>query len=348
MYIREAVPEDSYELQQLQAQCPQGTSLIVSTVNTPDFFARVKAYESYKVYLACDGNRIIGSGACAIRSAVVNNKIRRIGYEFQYFTSPDYRRAGIAKRLRQQIEDHLIQSGTQLSYALIMEGNLPSMRLFEREGFKQHRTLLMPALAVRKDMKVFSEGNVRPAKPQDLTTIAELMNSTWKGHELYEPMSAKTLARLIHRLPTFSHDSLLIFEAQGEILACLGGWDWSRVMEVTVQALSRKLKIVGWVLTTSRILPRFPKPGKRMKQMMLTFIGFKEPTHLAVLIRHMNNQAFRNGIEQIFCVCEREDLLLTSMKGFIRVNTAIHLYTKPIGEGVSLASGPVFVDGIDL
>jgi hypothetical protein len=38
MYIREAVPEDNYELQQLQAQCPQETSLIVSTVNTPDFF----------------------------------------------------------------------------------------------------------------------------------------------------------------------------------------------------------------------------------------------------------------------------------------------------------------------
>jgi hypothetical protein len=52
MDIREAVLEDTHELQKLQAQCPQGRSLIVSTVNTPDFFARVKAYESYKVYVA--------------------------------------------------------------------------------------------------------------------------------------------------------------------------------------------------------------------------------------------------------------------------------------------------------
>jgi GNAT superfamily N-acetyltransferase len=209
MYIREAVPEDNYELQKLQAQCPQGKSLIVSTVNTPDFFARVKAYESYKVYLACEGSIIVGSGACAIREAMINRKVRRIGYEFQYFTSPDYRKAGIAKQLRQQIEDHLIQSGVQLSYALIMEGNLPSMRLFEGEGFKQHRTLVMPALAVRKGMKTFSEGNIRPAKARDLTRIAELLNTTWNGRDLYEPTSAETLARLIHRLPTFSHDSSL-------------------------------------------------------------------------------------------------------------------------------------------
>jgi len=31
------------------------------------------------------------------------------------------------------------------------------------------------------------------------------------------------------------------------------------------------------------------------------------------------HQALRNGMEQIFCVCERGDVLLKSMKGFIRV-----------------------------
>jgi hypothetical protein len=55
MNIREAVPEDNGELQELQAKCPQGTTLVASTVNTPDFFARAKAYESHKVFVACEG-----------------------------------------------------------------------------------------------------------------------------------------------------------------------------------------------------------------------------------------------------------------------------------------------------
>ena len=48
MHIREAIPEDNDKLEELQSKCPQGTNLIVSVVNTPDFFGRAKAYESYK------------------------------------------------------------------------------------------------------------------------------------------------------------------------------------------------------------------------------------------------------------------------------------------------------------
>jgi hypothetical protein len=119
-------------------------------------------------------------------------------------------------------------------------------------------------------------------------------------------------------------------------------------MRVTVKALSRRLQMIGWLLATTRLLPRFPKPGGTMKQMMLTLIGFNEPAHLAVLIRYFNNQALRKGVEQVFCIYERGDMLSKSMKGFIRVNTALHLYTKPLAENVSIAGGPVFVNGIDL
>lgn len=99
MYIREALPVDNDELQQLQAKCPQGRTIIVSILNTPDFFARAKAYRSYKIFIASEDNRMIGSAACAIRNGMINGKLTRIGYEFQYFTSPDFRGRGVAKQL---------------------------------------------------------------------------------------------------------------------------------------------------------------------------------------------------------------------------------------------------------
>jgi hypothetical protein len=37
MHIREATPKDNDALQALQARCPMGTSLVFSTVNTPNF-----------------------------------------------------------------------------------------------------------------------------------------------------------------------------------------------------------------------------------------------------------------------------------------------------------------------
>jgi len=61
MNIREATPKDNHELQGLQAKCPQGSKFVVSLINTPDFFARAKAYGSSKVYVASGEERIIGS-----------------------------------------------------------------------------------------------------------------------------------------------------------------------------------------------------------------------------------------------------------------------------------------------
>ena len=51
MHIREAAHDDNHELQELQAKCPMGTTLILTTVNTPDFFARAKA----SLMQACSG-----------------------------------------------------------------------------------------------------------------------------------------------------------------------------------------------------------------------------------------------------------------------------------------------------
>jgi GNAT superfamily N-acetyltransferase len=351
MDIREAAPEDNHELQELQAQCPMGTNLIVSQVNTPDFFARANAYQSCRVYVACEDERIVGSASCAVREAVVGGKIGRVGYEFQYFTSPQYRRSGVAHQLHRHIEDQLTRDGAVLSYLAIMEDNLPSMRLFEREGFNLHRTLTMPCLLVFKEMDVPSGGTIRPATEEDLGAIAELLNETWKGFELYEPTSADLLARFVARTPAYSLDSLLILEERGEMLACLGFWDWSRVMRMTVKALSSKMRMMGLLLDVARLLrpmPHSPKPGRTLRQIMLTPIGFKDPGDLAALLRHLNNLALERGIEQVFCVCEPGHAMLTSTKGFVRMDTAIRLYVKPLRENVSIGDGPVFVDGVDL
>ena len=101
MMIREAVPQESEMLQRLQTMAPQGKSLVFSSVNIPDFFSRTRAYETAKVFNAYEKDRIIGSAACAIRDAVLGPRVLRVGYEFQYFTSPDYRRRGVAGSLRE-------------------------------------------------------------------------------------------------------------------------------------------------------------------------------------------------------------------------------------------------------
>lgn len=348
MKIRDASPTENKELQRIQAESPQGKSLIVSTVNIPNFFSRANVYKSHKVFVAEEKGCIIGSAACAIREAVLANRVQRVGYEFQYFTSPGHRRHGIARRLRHRIENHLIEQGVVLSYALIIKGNLPSMRLFEHEGFQLHRKLIMPAIVVNKEVEVPQKECIRPITDHDLQAVADLLNKTWEGREFYEPTSAAKLADQIERVPSFDYSNLLVLEDQGHIQACVGLWDWSKIMRITVLKLNLQMRILGRLLVLTRILPRFLGPGDTLKQIMLTMIGYRFPSHLVPLVRYVNNLARREGIDQVFCVCEKGDRILKSMKSFTRFDTRIALYVKPLNPDVLVSNGPVAMTGFDL
>ncbi len=350
MYVREATSNDNEALQNLQAQCPMGASLIVSQINTPDFFARAKAYERPNVYVACDHSQIVGSAASAIREAIINGNLKRIGYEFQYFTSPDYRRKGVGRFLHRHIEDSLKKEGAALSFLVIIEGNKPSIRLFEGQGFKLYRTLGMPTVFSYKAVETPSGGQIRPIEPKDMTTVADLLNRTWKGYDFYEPYSAESLARFVDRTPAFTFYDFIVLENHGEILACLGAWDWSQITKLTVKALSSRLRMITLIMDVARFfrpVPRSVKPGTTLKQWCLTLIGFKAPEHLATLLRYMNNSGMKRGIDQIFCVCEKDHEILKALKGLFHVDVGVHLYAKSF-DGELDPKNRVFLNGIDL
>jgi GNAT superfamily N-acetyltransferase len=351
MYIREATINDNAELIALQARCPQGTTVIVSTINTPDFFARAKVYEDFKVFAVCEDNRIIASAACGVRNVIIGNTVAKVGHEFQAFVDPQYRGRRIAGELIQVREEYVRKRGAILSYGLIMEGNKPSMRHIERQGFTRHRTLVMPSIAVFKEMDIAHTGAIRHMVPEDLPGVVSLINDTWKEYEFYEPMTAEEFNQLIARTPAYNYDNVLLLEEAGEIIACLGFWDWSNVTQVTVKRLSFKMHGMSFLINAARIfrpLPRPPRPGSVLKQIMLTPIGFKDMQYIPTLLRYVNNRAYAEGIESIFFICERDHPLSSTLRGFIHIDTGIHLYIKPLNENVSLSGKPVFINGLDL
>jgi hypothetical protein len=196
-----------------------------------------------------------------------------------------------------------------------------------------------------------SKGHIRPLQPGDLAAVAELLNRTWKAFDLYEPVSADALADLIERVPAYDFENVQVLEEHGEIAACLGSWDWSQIACITVQSLNPRMRLIRLGLSMIRpIRPtlQLPRPGDPLRQMVLTPIGYKDPKHLGTLLVHLNNQALKAGIGQIFCICEHDSSLLNSMTGFIRLDTRMHLYVKALVPDLSIGERPVFVDGIDL
>ena len=81
---------------------------------------------------------------------------------------------------------------------------------------------------------------------------------------------------------------------------------------------------------------------------MLTPVGFREHSHLSILLRAVNNIALSKGFEQIFCICERKHEMLKSIKGFTRIDTKVYLYAKIIKEDAFLDDAHIYIDGIDM
>jgi GNAT superfamily N-acetyltransferase len=351
MNIRAATVDDNTELIELQGKCPQGTTIVASTVNTPDFFARAKVYEGFRVFVVCDDSRIIASAACGLRKALINGKTENITHEFQAFVDPAFRGKRIAGELHKVREEYARRQGAALSYGIIMEGNTPSVRHTERQGFRRCCTLIMPSIAVYKEMEIGNPGNIRIMLPEDLPAVARLVNDTWQGYELYEPMTGESLARLISRTPAYDYENICILEEDGEIKACLGYWDWSKVTRVTVEAFNLKMRVIIFLIRALGLLrpvPCPPKLGETMKQIVLSPVGFKEMRYLTKLLRHINNQALSQGIEQIFLITDRKHPLMSSLQGLIHIDTGMHLYIKPLRENLSLGDRPFFISGLDL
>ena len=349
--IREATARDGQALQELQARCPQGTTLVVQTVNAPDFFDRMRAYPEGKVFIAMDNNTILGSMACALREANIGGERVRVGYQFQGFTAPEARRRKVAAALLEHGHKYLADRGVTLVYALIMEGNFPSMRLCEAYGFARKRDLVMVGLPVFTEVDDDGRHVPRPVSGDDLTTVAELLNQTWEGLDFFEPATADGLESFLQKTPGHGLDNLLIAEHDGRIKAALGYWDWSRVMRVKVLSRSRRMKVIGWMMRLTGIfrpMPRMPQPGQEMKQWMLTPIGFDEPDDLAPLVRRVYNLARQSGVNMVFAISEPDHPMLKAFRGLVRVDTALYLYLKTLRPGVALGDGPVFIDGVDL
>jgi hypothetical protein len=190
---------------------------------------------------------------------------------------------------------------------------------------------------------------VRTAEPADYPAVAELLNRTWLGHELYEPLSAHGLAQLVERLPEFDPADVWVLEEAGEVVACLGAWDWSRVTRVRIEALPLRLRLLGISLDFVRRFRPAPllRAGETMRQWCAPIAGYRHPRDFATLLRHASNQALIRGGNQFLFIAERGHPILRATRGLLTVGSTGKMYLKPL-QPVDLGRGPVYFGAIDL
>ncbi len=351
--IREATQEDNKALIELQANCPQGTNLILSVDGSPDFFARSQSFKDWSVLVAVDDGGIVGSAAYAVNDVFVGKTPVKAAYEYGFMVHPRERRKGIAANLQEYIERSAKKRNIDLLTLAIIEDNLPSMNLFMKMGFEKVKECATYSLMIYKKLELAHEANIRKAERSDLEDVVNLINEMYEGYDFFHPLRVSDLVDFARRTPGFSLDNIFVFEDKEGIKACLGYWDCVKVRKYIVQRFSLGMKAQLFLLKMASLfadMPKIPGAGEPLLSYNLTTLAFKDPESIAELVKYVNNFAYEKKIHMLQLPVDEKSSLAEILSKFrlARVGTQIYIKSLSEREFSHLGEDKVYVDATEI
>jgi GNAT superfamily N-acetyltransferase len=351
--IREATEEDNQALIELQANCPQGTNLILKVNSSPDFFARSRPFKDWSVLVAVDDGRIVGSAGYAVNDVLIEKTPVKAAYEYGFMVDPKERRKGIAANLQEHVERRAKKKNVDLLSLSIIEDNLPSMNLFTKLGFKKVKDCATYSLMVYGKMKLAHEANIRRAEESDLADVADLINEMYEGYDFFYPLRTSDLLDFARRTPGFSLDNIFVFEDSEGIKACLGCWDCVKVRKYIVQRFSSGMKAQLLMLKIAGLfanMPRIPGAGEPFLSYNLTTLAFKDSASITDLLKYVNNIAFENKIHLLQVPADVESPAAQVLSKFRHSRVGTQLLIKSLSgkKFPHLGESKLYVDATEI
>jgi len=225
--IRDARPQDNEALIELDRQCVMGGTIQLVFDRSPDFFARSRAYESFRMCVAEQEGTLIGVGGVTVKSLRVNGIRHRWAYFYDLRVHPSHRRRGIAGLIANALVDGIRDAGITSAYSLVIEGNAPSESFVEMRGslpFKRCALALLSGEA----------GASRLERIPDVSSeVASLLEATYRSYHFTPPWDPETLHGTLDRLTPLGWEGMYGRRAEKGWGCCFGLWDYSSVMQMT-------------------------------------------------------------------------------------------------------------------
>lgn len=350
--IREATEEDNEVLIELEKKCPMGTNLVLGHDSSLDYFARSRAFKDWHVLVATENNRIVGSVGCAIRDTYVSGKPCKTVYEYGFMVDPHRRRKGIATQLQKRIEHLALQKNVDLLHLNVTEGNVPSINLFSKMGFELIKDCTVFSLMVYKRQKLVNSA-VRSMKHTDIEEVASIINNMYHDYDFFHSFQNKDFMEYVKRIPYFDLSNILVFEDGEGIKACLGYWDYNKVMKFIVEKFNWRMRVLSYITGLMGLftkMPVIPKPGKILMMCYLTTPAYKNNESLTELIKHTINIALENNIHFLSIPVDSESPVATVLSKFTHSKVKLHFFVKPLKHEKfpHLKKNKLYIDIVDI
>lgn len=327
--IRPYEEGDGGKLQKIEALSPQGDERCAMGVRKEDVIARYRMYDCWKVAVAEVDGRVAGWAGWTVKERAGGGEMS--AYLAEVIVSPKFRRMGVARRLAEEAEEDVRESGADHIYCFIYGPNNASKILFKGLGYSNvaHiRTVEMPVYKRAKTSERSPSLSLERMKRDEIGPAVELINGYYRGLRHFEPFSPESFESHLAKIPGYGMENFWVAkegvggeggEGEGDIVACAGLWDCSTLAEFCYAREPLSWKAMGLVL---RSLSRFTKVPKTVREgeyftfHYLTDYAFdrKNPGGMENLLSHLNNVLLEEGREYFVACLEEGDPVFPLLK----------------------------------
>lgn len=284
-------PSESEEAMRLEARSPQGKAFRLR-FHRSYFHRRAENFDWWKLVTARSAGALIGIGAGALKPAYFEGRETIALYLFDVRVAPEYRRAGIAQRLLQEL---ILWAGgaAEIAYAHVAGDNDAASRLAREwigaDAAPACRYLVYP---------VYRAGRGSP----DIAPVpAEAVHRQYLEREgpfgLYCPPS-----------DAFASEAYIgswAFESGASAAAC-SAWSNEEIMGEVVERIPWPLGLAGALSRTwpaSLIpAPRLPRRGERVRSWYLFDFHAADDSSALALMSGVAAEARRRGVDYCYII----------------------------------------------
>jgi ribosomal protein S18 acetylase RimI-like enzyme len=183
MRIRHYHPADDPALMQLERLSPRGLPEPFVHFRRR-FIDRAALFTDHQLLVADLAGEVVGCVAIAVKRTHIGGRPVSVGYVFDLRAHPDMRRHGIGTRLLHGVEDYLKDRKVDGVYGHVVTSNVPSLKLFEKMGYKRLRQLIM---LIYQPFPLFEFPDWMPLNRDNAGADEDLIQAVYSSRDLYVP-----------------------------------------------------------------------------------------------------------------------------------------------------------------
>ncbi len=313
---RLATNEDNQQLIELTAASGMMGEIALRIDRKPDFFKLLKLRGKSKVFVAVDGNTIIGSVCVSLQSVYIGGEIFPIQYIGDFKVAELYRNKGVGLQLCNQLANYLVSIGADLAFLNVSKGNSKPFSFFKNRrnipDFENIGIFNIHQFIGKKRKSIHHQYRVELTPVTD--ELITFLNAYFSKYELGSVITKEKLEGA----------NLFTIQHKDNIIAAMCLMDTMNIKQNVVTKLSWKMKcLLKFMNAFHRIsgISKMPLMNEPVRMMYIKYLAVNnhEKQLVKLLVNYARNIVYESSYSFVSIGLHEKDTLNTCFSGLLKL-----------------------------